>query len=320
MSEIKTYCLKNEYLEVHVLNYGGIIDKIYCADKAGTMANVVLSYQDQADYIQIPGPYLNALVGPVAGRIAGGKYHQRVLSCNDGSNHLHGGKKGISFDYFEMEQISEEKLVARLEKKHDEDGYRGIFHYIITYTLVQNALVLNYDVHVSEPNLLYLTSHLYFNLSGGLKRTVSDEILCSDFKKMIYVDETCAPSKVVDIARGSTFDFSEGKCIGDVIKQGHEQFAFTRGIDHPFFVNGKIVLADEVSGRQLTITSDAPCAVIYSANFIDETMTFENNVKGCPQLGLAIELQDYANGIHLGLGKETTCYSQRTVYAFEVKK
>lgn len=320
MVEIKTYILKNKYLEVHILNYGGIIDKIYCQNQDGVFENVVLSYQDKKDYIKIPGPYLNALVGPVAGRIAGAQYHDRQLSCNDGKNHLHGGYHGISFSTFSMQQMSNEKLVAHLTRRHDEDGYRGEFDYQITYQLEENRLVLNYDVHCTEPNLLYLTSHLYFNLSGNLKSTVLDQILRADFKKMMFIDTNGAPGQIVEIEKGSCFDFSKGRTIGQVLEMNHPQFAYTRGIDHPFFVSGTIRLEDGKSGRVLEIDSDAPCAVIYSANYIDESMIFQNGVKGCPSLGLAIELQDYANGIHLGLGKEKKHYKQRTSYCFSLKK
>lgn len=317
---METYILKNAYLEVHVLNYGGIIDKIYCKDCHGKMENVVLSFENKEDYINIPGPYLNALVGPTAGRIANGRYQERQLSLNDGSNHLHGGFEGISKDIFDIEVVDETKLIARLSKKHEKDGYHGTFNYEITYSLDKNALVLSYDVNCSEPNLLYLTNHAYFNLSGGLKHSIHLSYLKANFKKMMEIGETGAPSRIVDIENNSLFDFSDGKQLGVVLDAKHPQFEITRGIDHPFFVNGPIKLFDPTSKRCLTITSDAPCAVLYSANYIDETMPFENGTKGYPNIALAIELQDVANGIHFGLGEERTHYTQTTSYCFDVEK
>lgn len=316
---MERYIIKNEKLEVHILSYGGTIEKILCQDKDGHVENVVLTYHNKEDYINVPGPYLNALVGPTAGRVAYGKYGQRQLSCNNGVNHLHGGFEGISFDEFTMEQESENKLVARLTKTHEKDGYHGQFDYQIIYLLEDDKLILMYDISCSEPNLLYLTSHLYFNLSGNLKSDIRSEVLKSNFQQMMFVDETSAPSQIVKIEKNSCFDFSEGKCLGDVLNEKHSQFAYTRGIDHPFFVNGTIILEDPTSGRVLEIESDAPCAVIYSANFIDETMTFENQVKGKLGVGLAIELQDYPNGVNFGLNHERTHYTQKTSYRFCLK-
>lgn len=240
MKGLETYILKNDDLEVHVLNYGGIIDKLYCRDKLGKMGNVVLSYDNPHDYIDIPGPYLNALVGPTAGRIKDGCYATRKLSCNDGTNHLHGGFQGISHDFFEMQSLSPTSLQANLRKKHIDDGYQGEFEYQITYTLEKNTLNLTFDVHCTKDNPLYLTSHLYFNLSGDLERGIEDEILQASFKKMLYVDQTNAPTTIVPIPSGSCFDFQEGRLLRDVLSSAHEQFVFTKGLDHPFFVNGPI--------------------------------------------------------------------------------
>lgn len=314
--KIERYILKNTFLEVHVLNYGGVIDKIYCANRDGKMENVVLSYQDVNDYINIPGPYLNTLVGPTAGRIANGQYHNRVLSCNDGQNHLHGGYEGVSQTYFMMEQESATCLHARLVKSHEKDGYQGTFTYHITYTLEDNQLVLNYEADCTDLNLLYMTSHLYFNLSGDLKKSIKDHQLTSAFEKMMMIGMNGAPERIETIEKGSCFDFSQGKILKEVLNSNHPQFAYTRGIDHPFFTHGPIVLSEMTSGRVLTIQSDSPCAVLYSANFIDETMTFQGNIKGYPHIALAIELQDVANGVHFGLGEERKHYTQRTVYAF----
>lgn len=82
----------------------------------------------------------------------------------------------------------------------------------------------------------------------------------------------------------------------------------------------RFFLYDPQSGRRLCIQSDAPCVVLYSANFLDETMHFQNGISGYPGLGLAIELQDFPNGINLGLSKEKHHYQQHTAYCFDCDK
>lgn len=47
---VKCYILKNEFLEVEILNYGGIIRKISSPDKDGKMENVVLNLSNITDY------------------------------------------------------------------------------------------------------------------------------------------------------------------------------------------------------------------------------------------------------------------------------
>lgn len=94
------YTIENKVLKIHVLNFGGTISGIYFKEDH---TNMVASFLNKQDYIDQGGPYLNALVGPVAGRIAYGKYeingvtHQ--LSINNGVHHLHGGESGVSKNY-----------------------------------------------------------------------------------------------------------------------------------------------------------------------------------------------------------------------------
>ena len=320
MSEMKTYIIKNEYLEVHILNFGGTVDKIYCKDSNGNMENVLLSYNKKEDYINFPGPYLNALVGPIAGRIKDGKCNGREFTVNNGTNHLHGGNDGVSFVYWDIEQVSDTKLICTLTKNHDGDGYKGTFNYKVTYSLNEDALVLEYDHSCDELNPFGSTSHMYFNLSGDLKHGISNHILTSNITKMEMLDDSGAPCCVADIEKGSCFDFTTGKVLGDALASNHPQFVITEGgIDHPFLVNGPITLEDPVSKRVMEINTDAPCVVVYTSNFIDDTTIFQNETVGYKHIAVAIELQDYANAINLGLATEKKEYKQTTSYRFYVK-
>lgn len=317
---MQTYIIKNEHLEVHVLSYGATVDKIYCRDKDGNMGNVVLSYNKKEDYINFPGPYLNAIVGPIAGRIKDGKCNGREFTVNNGTNHLHGGITGISFVEWNIEQVSETELVCTLETNHEQDGYHGTFNYKVTYTLENDALVLTYDHHCDKLNPFGSTSHMYFNLSGDLKHGIKNHILTSNITKMEMLDDSGAPCCVADIEKGSCFDFTEGKVLGEAIESNHPQFVITEGgIDHPFLVNGPITLEDPVSKRVMEINTDAPCVVVYTSNFIDDTTIFQNETVGYKHIAVAIELQDYANAINLGLATEKTEYKQKTSYRFYVK-
>jgi len=318
---MQTYIIKNDYLEVHVLDYGGTVDKIYCKNEDGTKENVVLSYHKKEDYINFPGPYLNALVGPIAGRIKDGKYNDRQFTVNNGTNHLHGGIHGVSFDYWNIEQVSDTQLVCTLTKSHEEDGYHGTFNYKVIYTLEDDQLILEYDHHCDELNPFGSTSHMYFNLSGDLKHGIANHILTANITQMEMLDDSGAPCGVATIEKGSCFDFTQGKVLGEALASNHPQFIITEGgIDHPFFVNGPITLEDPESKRVLEINTDAPCVVVYTSNFIDDTTIFQNETVGYKHIAVAIELQDYANAINLGLGCEKKDYTQKTSYRFYMKK
>jgi aldose 1-epimerase len=60
-------------MEVHIMNYGAIITKIIVPDKNEVMEDVVLGFENVADYIK-DSPYFGAIVGRYGNRIAAGKF------------------------------------------------------------------------------------------------------------------------------------------------------------------------------------------------------------------------------------------------------
>ena len=81
-------------LVLRAINFGGIVTALHCPDRAGRSANVVLGFDNLADYVE-RNPNFGTLVGRYGNRIAAGRFvldgqaHQ--LALNDGVNALHGG-------------------------------------------------------------------------------------------------------------------------------------------------------------------------------------------------------------------------------------
>ncbi len=105
---IKKYILKNfNGMRVEIINYGGIITSIKVPDNQGTIADVVLGFDDARDYTK-EHPYFGALVGRYGNRIANGKFNldgeTYTLAVNNGPNHLHGGTKGFDKRFWSVEE------------------------------------------------------------------------------------------------------------------------------------------------------------------------------------------------------------------------
>ncbi len=83
-----------------VTNYGAIIVSIYVPDRKGNLADIVQGYDTADEYINGNSPYMGAVCGRCANRIARGKFSlldkQYTLAVNNGPNHLHGGITGFS--------------------------------------------------------------------------------------------------------------------------------------------------------------------------------------------------------------------------------
>lgn len=311
---MQRFIIKNEFIEAHILDYGATLDKLYVANTEGVFENVVLSFEDANCLSDGNGLYLNAFVGPTAGRIKDGRLDDRTLTVNNGTNHLHGGCEGASFQTFEKVMHTKDTLILRLETTHASDGYEGTYLYEVTFHLEGNCLKVSDDCRCDVDTLLYPTHHFYFNLSGNLKHDVTNHLLTSASKEMVYLDPSCAPVSIQAV--DEPFDFHEGKRISDIMNKPHEQLAIANGLDHPFLLNGPILLQDPTSGRYLKITSDAKAIVLYNSNFIDETSLFDGHVRGYPHIALAMETQNIPNGYALGVIDKTKHYHQETIYEF----
>src|SRR5215831_20756374 len=61
-------------MEVQIIPYGGIVKSIRVPDRNGHFDDVVLGYDNEDDYIKNNGPYMGAIVGRYANRIAKGMF------------------------------------------------------------------------------------------------------------------------------------------------------------------------------------------------------------------------------------------------------
>lgn len=322
------YTIENAYLKVTALNFGATITGIYMKEHPSVCENMVASFQDIMDYEKQSGPYLNAIVGPTAGRIAYGTYmlhdQKQHLSINNGLHHLHGGSSGISKKHFTV-TMETDALHFHLETTHDEDGFqKGIYVYDITYRLQDNQLIVSYLGIPPTTSLMNMTSHLYFNLSGNMKESIQTHELCIPSTQIVSIHEDGHPYKIKNIKKASAYDFSTLRNIGDNYEIGDTQFAYTKAYDTPFLLkNEAILLYHKSSKRRLRIQSNAPCVVMYTANYFDDALIWQNGTHGYPMCAVALETQDIPNGVNI---KDANAhpfadpqhpYQQTTTYTFK---
>lgn len=313
---MKTYEIENDFLKVCFIDYGGTIIGIY--DKQNGHENLVISFDDVNDYIIEGEPYLNSLVGPVAGRIAHGQYELdgkiQQLSINSHINHLHGGQSGISKHFFKIVLINDYSALCSLRTNHDGDGFVGQFDYQVIYRLEDSKLIIEYEATPEHRTILNMTSHLYFNLSGDMKSSIEDHLIKIEANKRMTLHEDEYPLNIVDLETDDVFDCRNTKKLSEIHNSFHPEIVNSRGLNHAYLLDGSIYLMDEVSGRQLKLTTDAPSAVFYSANYFNDSYILNKRQRGYPHCGIAIETQDIPNGINVVDDKESFIYGPHRVY------
>lgn len=334
--KITQFELENDnHMKVEAISLGATLTKIIVPDHEGNFENVILGWQDLNVYEPHPGDF-GAIVGRIGGRIAKGQatidgktYH---FPINDNQNTLHGGKEGFHQKNWKGSvEKTEDAAILKLSylSKDGEEGFPGNLNVTVTYTLTNdNELHLSYKGTTDKETIVNLTNHAYFNLSGDAKRDVLDEVVFIDAKERYELDHELIPTgKMITLKDDPIFDFSTPKKIGQDIEKEHKDLTYGCGYDHVWKLNqGKeaVKLYDEISRRELTITTTAPGVVMYTMNHADTPILLSNGKPQAPRYGVCFETQKAAIGYN-EVNKEDVLlkpgeiYSQETTWSFKVK-
>ena len=89
------YTIKNNALTATPTDFGATLVSLWVPDKNGTLADVVLGYDEPAGYEGPAGTFFGATVGRSANRIAGASFELAGrtvnLTPNENTNNLHSG-------------------------------------------------------------------------------------------------------------------------------------------------------------------------------------------------------------------------------------
>lgn len=324
MEEIKVYTLENEFLKVEFLNLGAIIKKIGLKDKNGDVKNIVLGYEDIEKYRENPA-YLGAVIGRTAGRIKDGLLKldgtEYQLDKNNNGNTLHGGKNSISHRFWNVENIKD-GLCFSIKSTDSDNGYPANIEIKVSYILNNNELLIKYFATADRLTYLNLTNHSYFNLSGNPNNPIYENILKMDSDYLIGIDKNSIPYKTINLDN-NIFDFRESKKLEEFFKANDEQKVLANnGIDHPYIFNekiGKLEIKNLESGIKMSVETDNPAVVIYTANYLQD-IGFKKHSAICFETQEAPNLyKDKKINIYPTFIDKNTNYEKYTKFIFTFK-
>jgi aldose 1-epimerase len=283
---VTLFTLRNKQgAEAAICNYGGLVISLKVPDRNGQFGDVVLGYDNLADYIK-DTPYFGAMIGRYGNRIAKGKFtldgQEYTLAINNGPNALHGGLKGFDKVVWEPRVVASldgASLELRYTSKDGEEGYPGTLTVKAVYTLTEdNGLKLEYTATTDKDTVVNLTQHSYFNLA--CKGDNLSHVVMIPADKFTPVDSTLIPTGELKPVDGTPFDFRTPTAIGARIGQDDEQLKFGNGYDHNWVINkpmGQLGLMARVyeptTGRVLEVLSTEPGLQFYTGNFLDGKLT-----------------------------------------------
>ncbi|WP_399884572.1 aldose epimerase family protein [Streptomyces sp. BBFR51] len=313
---VHRWTLERAGVRVRVLSYGGIVQSAEVPDRDGNLADVVLGFADLDGYVTHPEPYLGALVGRYANRIAGGRFpldgRTYALALNDGPNSLHGGERGFDKHVWDVEPVGDAGHGIRLARvsPHDEEGFPGRVEISVTYTLEETgALRIAYEAVTDAPTVLNPTNHSYFNL-GGSGHAGGHELRLAA-SRITPVDGDLIPTGGFEDVTDTRFDFRRARKVGS-------------GYDHNFVLDKSVSataeevaeLYDPASGRVLTVATTEPGIQLYTADHLGEPLA--------PGDGVALETQHFPDSPNRPEFPSTVLrpgevFRSETVYGFSVR-
>ncbi|MHC5904752.1 aldose epimerase family protein [Streptomyces sp. S6] len=311
---VHRWTLERAGTRVRVLSYGGIVQSVEVPDRDGRTADVVLGFADLAGYLAHPEPFLGALIGRYANRIANGRFtldgRTYELAANNAPNSLHGGPLGFDKVVWDVEEAGPHAIRLTRVSPDGEEGFPGRLEVSATYSLDESgALHIAYEASTDAATVVNLTNHSYFNLAGSSVATGHELRVAAS--RYTPVDGTLIPTGVLADVSGSRFDFRAARKTGD-------------GYDHNFVLDKGVTatpeevaeLHDPASGRVLTISTTEPGIQVYTADHLSEPFTAGE--------GIALETQHFPDSPNRADFPTTVLrpgavYRSETVYGFSAR-
>ena len=318
------YTLKNQNgMEVCITNLGGRVVSIMVPDRDGNLKDVVLGYDNVAQYADregSPSDY-GASIGRYANRISQHSFQigeeNFELVANDGDNCLHGGPTGWQYQVYDAEQPDDQTLKLTIVSPDGDNGLPGEVTAITTYRLTDdNTLDITWEATTTKETVINQTNHCYFNLNGDPSREGTNMEL--------YVNADCyTPSDIYYIptgevleVEGTPFDFRTPRVLAEVVNDTtFEQIKNATGVDHNFCLNTYDLASDKGDDTQvaaslyspetgilLEVFTNEPGIQVYTANFQgvgrDADILRKHGVKYPKHVSVCLESQKYPDTPH----------------------
>jgi len=332
---VQALTLDNGVLSCEILTFGAVLYSLWVPDRTGEKRDVVLGYRSVAEYEKTTD-YLGSVVGRYANRIARGCFSidgvEYRLACNNGENHLHGGRCGFSHRLWKVTEHTKEKLILSLESPDGDEGYPGCLLVQVCYHLQDTSLLINYRTISDEDTICNLTNHSYFNLEGHNSGPVLEQEVQIFADLFTPTDSGSIPMSSHLPVEGTPMDLRRSSKIGQRLAEPYEQLLMAKGFDHNFLLqdsSSKLHPAaraiSPASGIEMQVETTMPGLQFYTANFLTPDLPGKGNVLYNTYHGFCLETQYFPDSPNRpdfpsALLKAGEWYDHSTRFTFGTKK
>lgn len=263
---------------IRLTNYGAVLMDVNIADAAGNLANVNLSFDTLAPYLDAH-PHFGSTIGRFANRIARGQFkidgQPYQVTINSGPHHLHGGAIGFDHLVWDAETYNDNEIAGvrfRLVSPDGMEGYPGTVNVLADYSFSEtNELAMTFTATSDAPTHVNLCNHSYWNLGGAGSGSALDTVLTIEADEVLDVDPDLIPTGKINSVAGTGLDFRQPTPLGERL----QEFPATKGYDHCFVLRGQpgsLRLAARAehpgSGRVMEVWTTQPGMQLYTGNHL----------------------------------------------------
>ena len=338
------YTLSNSKgMEVCLTNFGARIVSIMVPDRRGTLRDVVLGYDNIAQYADYQhfGSDFGAAIGRYANRINQGRIvvdgKTVQLPRNNYGHCLHGGFTGWQYQVYDGKQLNDSTVEMSLVSPDGDNGFPGTVRATVRYTLTaDNAIDIRYEATTDKKTVINMTNHSYFNLNGTPSQHCENQLLYINADRYTPADTTYMPTGQMLKVAGTPMDFRKPTPLSKDIN--NQRFAMTRnahGFDHNWCLNTwhngqpdestvAASLYSPKTGIMLQVFTNEPGIQVYTGNFLDASFAGKHGYRYPKHSAVCMETQHYPDSPNhpewpstwLETGKK---YSSHCIYKFSVQ-
>ncbi len=324
--DIFVYSLKNEAgTIVQITNYGAIIMAIKIKKSDNTYNDIVLGFDDPAQYWSeeylTNYPYFGAIIGRYGNRI------DKASITIDGTDYnlnsttpgfqLHGGVEGFDKKVWDRIPSLANELVLQYISADGEEGFPGELTTQILFRLNDNN-ELSYELKATttKPTAVNITHHSYFNLNNGTG-DIQDHHLKINASHYLEQDANyCTTGKVLSVA-GTRNDFRSFNQTGK-IENSENGIDISFPLDNPSLENIAAEAYADEQDIKLQVFTTEPLVHLYNAVGAPAIMG-KNGTQYKAFSGFCYETQKHPNAIRIAGFPDTILrpgeqYYTKTVY------
>ena len=307
------YTMRNSKgMEVCITNFGARIVSIMVPDRKGVMHDVVLGYDNIAQYadrVNFSSDF-GAAIGRYANRINKGQItvdgKTIQLPQNNYGHCLHGGPTGWQYQVYDGRQLNDSTLQMTLLSPDGDNNFPGAVTAIVTYTLTHdNAIDIRYEATTTKKTVINMTNHSYFNLNGDPSHDGENQMLYINADRYTPADTTYMTTGEELSVAGTPMDFRRFTALSKDIN--NQQFDMTRnahGFDHNWCLNtwhkgkgnDKVVAAalySPTTGIRLDVYTDEPGIQVYTGNFLKASFAAKHGLRYPRHSAVCLETQHF---------------------------